>query len=227
MNNYQTAKQASYKLIVKEAKNKPEEISLIPTFAKGINRLEEITIEIDDIGIQQAKDITGVTGDKNSLIDELNDNLVDVSGAMHSIAIARNDKTLQAKVNYKESAIARMSQADMLKAAAIVIEETGKITPEVLADEGITVADMSKFRDVYTRCMGASSDSRGAIIDRSGYTQKLSELFAEASSLKKNTLDRLVSQYKRKAPEFHQKYKAAAVVIYKRSSKAPEAPEVK
>jgi len=52
-------------------------------------------------------------------------------------------------------------------------------------------------------------------------------LFAEAADLKKNTLDRLACQYQRKAPEFYQKYKAAATVIYKRSVKAPVAEQVK
>ena len=35
------------------------------------------------------------------------------------------------------------------------------------------------------------------------------------------------SQFKRKSPEFYQKYKAAATVIYKRSPKTPPAAEVK
>jgi len=52
-------------------------------------------------------------------------------------------------------------------------------------------------------------------------------LFAEAADLKKNTLDRLASQYQRKAPEFYQKYKVTATVIYKRSLKAPVAEQVK
>ena len=57
--------------------------------------------------------------------------------------------------------------------------------------------------------------------------QQLADLFAEAADLKKNTLDRLACQYQRKAPEFYQKYKAAATVIYKRSVKAPVAEQVK
>lgn len=56
MNNYQAAKNASYKLIVREAKSDKRIPTLIPTFATGINRLEAITNEIDAIGIQQAKD---------------------------------------------------------------------------------------------------------------------------------------------------------------------------
>lgn len=227
MNDYQNAKQTSITLIVKEAKNHPEATALIPRFATGINRLEAIRTQIATIGIQQAKDITGIKSDKDTVVNQLSDYLVDVSGAIHSLAIGKGDKTLQARVNYKESAIARMSQPDLIKAIAIVIEEADKITPEELANEGITAAEITEFKAAYAQLISVSTDTREAIIDRSGYTQQLADLFAEAADLKKNTLDRLASQYQRKAPEFYQKYKAAATVIYKRSVKAPVAEQVK
>lgn len=227
MNDYQTAKQASYKLIAKEAKNYPTEVSLIPTFATGISRLETISNQIDVISTQQAKAITGVTGDKNVVMGEVIDYLVDISGAVHSYAISKGNQTLQAKVNYKESVISKMSQSDLTKAAAIVIEEAEKIAPEVLANEGITATELTEFKTAFGEFKEISSDPRGAIIDRTGYTQQLADLFSEASDLKKNTLDRLASQFRRKAPEFYQKYNAASTVIYKKSVKAPTAAEVK
>lgn len=226
MNDYQTAKQTSFKLIAKEAKNYPNEVSLIPTFATGITRLETISTKIDVISTQQAKDITGVTSDKNTVMEEVIDFLVDVSGAVHSYAISTGDQTLQAKVNYKESAISKMSQPDLTKASAIVIEEAERIATEVLANEGITATELAEFKTAYNEFKEITSDPRGAIIDRSNYTQQLADLFSEASDLKKNTLDRLASQFRRKAPEFYLKYKAAATVIYKRNSKIPTTAEV-
>jgi hypothetical protein len=220
MNNYQKAKQTSHKLILLEAKNNPNAIALVPAFAAGITRLEGISTKIDFLSIQQAKNITGVTGDKNTLLDDVSDYLVDVSGAIHSYAIAKGDKTLQARVNYKEAAISKMPQGEVLKAAAIVIEEADKIAPADLANEGITAAELTEFKDAYAQASGATTNTREAIIDRTGYTEQLADLFTEASDLKKNVLDRLASQFQRKDPEFYQKYKAAATVIYKRSAKA-------
>jgi len=219
MNDYQTAQQASYTLIVKEAENYPESVALIPSFDKGIVRLKAIVTEIHTIGIQQAKDITGVTGDKHTVLEGMIDYLVDVSGAVNSYAIASGDKTLQAKVNYKVSAVSRMTQSELIIAAAIVIEEAEKIAPETLADEGITAAELTAFKAAHAKFKEIVSDPREAVIDRSGYTRRLGDLFSEASDLKKNTLDRLASQFQRKAPEFYQKYKAAVTVIYRRSAK--------
>lgn len=227
MNYSQNAKQASYKLIVKEAKNDPTVLTLVPSFAAGINRLEALTVEIDGIAIQQIKNITGVTGNKNELMDDLCGYVTDVSGAVHSYAVAKNDKVLAAKVNFKESAIAKLPQAELITVSGAVLEEAGKIPPMELAHEGISNNEMTEFMDAYARFKDASSDTREAIIDRSGYTQKLADLFAEASDLKKNTLDRLASQFQRKNLEFYQKYKAASIIIYKRSPKTPPATEVK
>jgi len=157
---------------------------------------------------------------------EVIDYLVDVSGALHSYAISTNNQTLKAKVNYKESAISKMAQPDLIKAAAIVIEEADKIGP-ALAGEGISTIELNEFRTAYNKFKETSSEPREAIIDRTGYTQQLADLFSEASDLKKYTLDRLATQFKRKAPEFYAKYKAASMVIYKRNSKTPTTEEAK
>lgn len=227
MTNFQIAKQASYNLIVKEAKNYPEVVSLIPSFQTGINRLEVITNAMADIRVQQTKDITGVTAGKNDLMDLIVDYLVDVSGAVHSYAISRNDKILLAKVNYKESAVSKMASADLITAASIVLVEVDKIAPGDLANEGIDVIEINDFKAAVNKFKDVSSDPREAIIDRSDYTQKLADLFAEANHIKKNTLDRLASQFRRKSPEFYLKYKAAATTIYRQSTKTQPAEPVK
>lgn len=226
MNDYQISKKSSLHLILREAANFSQETSLIPRFASGIERLKAIVEEIDEIGILQAKDITGIADDKNVAMEEVIDYLVDVSGAMHSYANLKNDRTLEAKVNYKESTIENMSQPELINATAIVIAEAEKISPEELAAEGITATEMTAFKAAFAGFKSQVSSPREALIDRTGHTQRLADLFAEASDLKKNTLDRLMSQFKKKSPEFYEKYKAAAMVMYRRSPKAPVTAEV-
>jgi len=227
MNDYQNAKHASYKLMVIEAQNYPKEVATIPAFATGMARLETINKLTEELGIQQAKDLTGITEDKNAVANTVIDYLLDVSGAVHSYAVSQKDKTLQARVNYKVTTVDRMSIPFLLKAAAIVIEEANKLTPEQLTEQGITVAEMTEFKAGYTELNAKNSDKRTAEIDRSGYTQQIADLFAEAGDLKKNVLDRLATQFQRKAPEFYHKYKAASIVIYKRKSKTTKTTEAK
>jgi hypothetical protein len=218
MNNYQRAKQASNKLVIKEANDYPAEVSLIPKFAEGMMTFKMITDQIDEVSTQQAKIIKGVAENKNDLIDELNDHIVDVAGAINAYAVSKNDKELQARTKYYPSALARMPQADVIKAAAIVIEEAGKMDRVELTSHGISEPELAEFQTLFTAVKETSSNTRGAIIDHSGYTEKLADLFAQASHLKKYTLDRLATQFRRKAPEFYQKYQAASIVIYKHST---------
>lgn len=220
MNDYQKASKNSFDLIVKVGDEYPEAIAMVPRFATTIANFKIAVNNIDNLSAQQATDITGVAKDKNSLMDEVIHQLVDVAGGVHSYAIFTNDKTLAAKVNFKEYMMNKMSLSDLLDACAIVIAEASKIAPEELALEGITAAEVAELTSDYTQLKAGKSNTRGAIIDRTTYTQQIADLFTEAADLKKNTLDRLATQFQRKSPEFYQKYKAASIIIFKRSPKA-------
>ncbi len=219
MNFIQKAKLTSYELVVKESKNNPKAMALIPAFAEGINELESINTQIEDAAIQQIKDIGGVTTNKDTQMDDLCDLLVDVSGAVHTYALKKKDEALATKVNYNENKIDKMSRTDLISASGAVVEEAGKIAPEDLLIQGISAEELKDFNDVYLAYKTVSTEPREAKIERSGYTKQIANLFVEATNLKKKTLDRLATQFKRKDPDFYQKYQAASIIFYRRSSK--------
>lgn len=131
MSHYQTSKLKTYKLICIETKNNKTKASLIPAFDKGVVRLEVITVEIDQLAVEQATKITGITKEKNALLNELEGYLVDVAGAVYTHAQMLNNKTLQEIVNFKQGAVAKY------QAAATVIyrirTKTPAPTPEIEA----------------------------------------------------------------------------------------------
>ncbi len=219
MNDYQIAKLKSYKLIVEKANSSPTETALVPKFVQTVTRLATITQQIDTLAGQQVVKLGGVTDNKRSVHDQLCDSLVDVSGALYSYAHTAGNKELLAKVNYSETAITKMTDKDLENISFAILAEAETVAPEALTEEGITAEELAGFKALCTTFKEISNDPRAAIIDRAGYTQQLADLFAEASALKQNMLDRLASQFRRKAPEFYQTYKAAATVIYKHSSK--------
>ncbi len=223
MNIIQNSVLASYDLMIIEAKKDSVATALIPNFQKGMTRLEEIKNEIEGLAVEQAKDLTGITDDKKATLDHLSADLIDVAGALHSYANGKGDNILMAKVDYRTNRVHTMKQADIIHASGIVLEEAGKVPAEALADEGITAEEVAGFTADYNHFKGVTSSKREAIIDRTDHTDRIAELFAEAADLKKNTLDRLATQFQRKAPTFYNKYKAAATVIHKHTSK-PAAP---
>lgn len=177
-------------------------------------------MEIDYLAVEQSKNLTGITDAKNDKLEELSDSVIDVAGALHSYATGKGDKALLAKVNYKSHKVGNMSQAELINAAGVVLEEVGKIPAGLLTEEGISAEEVIQFTEVYNEFKGSVGGKREAVIERSVHTYRIAELFTEAADLKKNTLDRLATQFIRKAPEFYNKYKAASTVIHKHSTKA-------
>jgi hypothetical protein len=219
MNKYQTAKQDAYTLVVKESKSNPDSIKLIPKFAKGIEQLDTIIQKIDVIRVQQEKDLTGITVDKRYSLNNLTDYMVDIAGALHAYAHDNGNNTLMGKVNYKPSVVEKMSQAEIIAAASIVYEEAGKIPAAELAEVGVSADELKEFAGLNDYFKNIKSAPREAIIDRSGSTEKLRDLFKEAGKLVKDSLDRLATQFKRKDPDFYLKYRAARNIVYSKPQK--------
>jgi len=217
MNSYQKAKLNSYRLIVIEKKNHPEIVATIPYFSQGVDRLSTLISEIELQSANQDKDLTGITEDKNELADQVVDYLIEVSGAVHSYAELNGNKALQSLVNYKPTKVVRLDQHDLITAADIILNEAQKI-PE-LSNAGISPEELNEFSEVLTRLKDSTTNRREAGIEQSGSTKRIAELFSQGEDIKKNTLDRLAPQFQRKAPEFYNKYKTAANVIYRRGGK--------
>lgn len=229
MNNYQKARLSSNKQIVIEAENHAAEVAAIPTFARAIQQLKVINSEIDDLSAIQSEDMTGITEDKNEVQHEVIDYLLEFSGAIHSYAGQQGNKSLQALVNFKPTKVEHLDRHEIINAATTVLSEARKVAPMDLTNEGITPDEITRFDNALTKLKGYSNTRQTAGVDQKDITRRIAQLFAQAADIKKNTLDRLVLQYERKAPEFYNKYKTAANVIYRRAAKKTDAttPEAK
>lgn len=229
MNYYQKARLSSNKQIVIEAENHAAEVAVIPTFVRGIEQLKVINTELDDLSAIQSEDLTGITEDKNEVQHEVIDYLLEFSGAIHSYAGQQGNKSLQSLVNFKIGKIDLLDRHEIIDAATTVLSEARKVPARALASEGITPDEVIQFDTVLTQLKGYSNTRHTAGIDQKDVTRRIAKLFAQAADIKKNTLERLVPQYERKAPEFYNKYKTAANVTYRHAAKKTDAvtPEVK
>jgi hypothetical protein len=222
MNTYQSERQTSYRNIVRQAKAHEATVKLIPKFSKGIDKLDQIIVQIDKERVQQEKALTGITEAKNFTEDDLIELTIDVSGAVHSYADDKNNKDLMAKVNYKPSRIERMSVEELIAASSIVLEEAQKIPAADLAEEGISAEELAEYEEIVTIFKILTTTAREAIIARSVHTKKIASLFEEAGRLIKNSLDRLATQFKRKDRDFYLLYRGARNVIHRGPSTGNE-----
>jgi hypothetical protein len=219
MNKYQTARLDSLNLIVKESRNNPESIARVPIFGIIIDQIATICTNLEADQVEQEKNLTGITTNKDVALDDLTDSTIEIAGAVYSYAHDKQDNALMMKVNYKSTAVEKMTQSEVVAAAGIILEEALKIPAEDLNNEGITPEELSAYSELISFFKNIKSSKREAVIDRSGTTEKINELFKEAITLVKEKLDRLAVQFKRKDPEFYLKYKAARTVQYRSATK--------
>ena len=229
MTDIQNENLASLTTIANVADSNPTEVALVPAFGKEITAIKGIILEIGTLAAQQSKDLTGITDNKNEMLQNTANYVMEVSGAVHAYATDQGDKILQAKMKYKPSYVHTMSQAQVLEAAAVVLEEAGKLPEGTLGEQGITQDEMTAFTTAYNSLKGATTGKREAVIERTNYTDRIATLFAQAADIKKHKLEPLALQFQRKAPEFYLKYKAAADVIRHRVTPKKEGtqPETK
>ncbi len=227
MNYIQTAQLESYKLIVFEAETYKESIADIPKFASSITKLQEICNEIDKIRVEQESDLTGITEDKLKILDDLITEIVYLSGALQSYAREKENNTLYERINFKEYLLIRAAHLSVSSAAGIIIDEAEKLSPEDLAAEGIGTGDLERFKKLHVEFKNKMQTPRQAIINRKVYTEKIADLLREAYELKKDILDNLAVQFRKRNPEFYFKYKAACNVIIKRGRRKVKKEEKK
>jgi len=225
MNETQTIQHASNKLIVIEAMTDPASLAMVPNFSKGITRLGEINDEVDSLGILQEKDLTGVKTDKDKTVFSLIDYVIELIGAVHSYAHLTGNATLMSRVDYKSSVIKHLSTAELLTVAGVVVAEAKNLPEEELTQAGISGKDLATIQDLIAELNEVNTRPKEAIIDRAGVTVRLGVLFVESKGIVKNTLDKLAPQYKRKAPEFYRRSKAARGTRYKGKSLPKPDPE--
>ena len=216
MNDYQSARLDSFKAVTGVCDNDQESMNKVPGFAKGIVKLKAIITDIEDTREIQETDNTGITDDKNLTLEKLEDDVLDVGGAVFAWAEDKGDHETMAKVNYKSSVVDDMDQNQLLAAAGIVYAEALKVPAADLDENGISAEELQAFGVLVKFFSDTKEKKRGAVIDTSDATQKLASLFKQATRLFRNKLDKLATQFKSKAPEFYLKYRAARNVIYPR-----------
>ncbi len=219
MNKVQSAKLRNIKLICSEAKQHSENVAKVPKFGLGVARLNEISKEIDELRVHQEKDNTGATSDKNQLKEDFISILTDMIGALQSSAHSKKDNALYERVNFSESELETLKERRLNAVGSLVIQEAEALTAENLLAEGISTEDLAQLKQLHQDFTEKIDEPRELAIERSNYTHKIAQLIDEAWELKKQVLDKLISQFKRKDPDFYLKYQAASQVIYKRKNK--------
>lgn len=214
MTNYQKALVASYEKMLIECKNDPESVAKIPVFGKKMDRVSEILTEIKTLAPEQEAILTGITKEKNDLVNTLRDYLYDITGAIHSYAVDTKDKPLADKTDYNRDDIVKIDLKGLEILGDSMSAELAKIKASDLEEYGLLAEEIADYTDTLALTKNNVNNTDIAQIDKSAVKIKIQNLFAELADIKKKSIIKLLRQFERKAPEFHFKFKAAMTLHY-------------
>lgn len=224
MTNYQNAVLSAYDKMLIECDKAPRAVAKIPVFSKKITQVRTIVSDIKSLAPQQEEINTGITTEKNALLEEVAELVLDIAGAVHAYAVEKNDVQLQEKVNCSSSAVHREDQAGLTHIADIVLGKAMEIPEADLVECGIEAGEVDACTAKLAKLKSSVNDKKIVVIDQSRITDRIKALFSELADIKRNSLDKLARQFERKDPDFYFKLKAASAIHYTPAKKTVSAP---
>ena len=223
MTNYQNALLSAYEKMLIECDKAPEALAKITLFGNKMTRVRQIVAGIRALTPQQEEITTGITTEKNALLEDITEQVLNIAGAVHAYAEEKNDKPLQEKVNYKRSMVRREDQSGVITIADIVLAQAKKIPVDDLVECGIEASEVLECTQKLAQLKATQNNKKIATIDQSSITKKIRENFAELGDIKRQSLDKLIRQFERKDPDFYFKFKAASAIHYTAAKKTDAA----
>ena len=218
MNKYRNATLVSNELVVTEAENNQDSVNQIPAFANGIAKLKANNAEIRDAMVNQKQTSSVYTEEKRIAHDELVGWIIDFIGGIHSYAVDKGDTVLKAKVNISDSEIKNMGFSEFITTANLISTLTKEIPTDELALHGISGSELNNYETALARFAEVKTSPQQAIIEHSKHTDTITKTQANSQELLK-TLDKLASQFKRKAPAYYDIYFASRTNLAPSSGK--------
>ena len=122
-----------------------------------------------------------------------------------------------------KSSLDRLVDSDLEQTAERVANlATANIA--ALAAYGITAADVTQLNTLRTTYAGIKTSPREAEAARKVQTASLSQLIANARSIFRNEIDKMVTKFRKTNPDFYNGYFAARVIVNRAATHAGPKP---
>lgn len=182
-----------------------------PAFVDAVTRAKAGIAAIDTASDKQQTPTTGITGDKQTLRDDLEAKTLAIADQLSALAAKNNDSNLGAKVEMSKSSLDKMDDSTLEQTAERVV---GLANDNIaaLADFDITAADVTALEAARAAFANAKTSPRVATGDRKAQTESLPVLIGNVRSILRNEIDKMVTK-KKSNTDFYNGYFAARVIV--------------
>jgi len=191
--------------------------------------VETVTEVNDGIGTiakkagRQQEPNGGAGDEKTQVREDLEETVTEIADQLASIAAKTSDANLAAKVTLTRSNVQKLS-ADDLEGTAKRVSAAARENLAALADYNIADADITALEDLTGKFTGVKTGPRTAISTRAAQTATLPDAIAAVTAILRDRLDKQMTPFRRKNPEFYAGYQSARVIVNRGSTPAPTPP---
>jgi hypothetical protein len=179
--------------------------------AAAVLALKEKIVAIATAAQQQETPL-GVTDSKAAARDALEDVLFLTCQALAVLGHASNDHDLLAVTELARSSLQRMTDADLITRATVVLERANVRKTE-LATLQVTQGNLDELTQALENFSTLKTQPRTASAERAAQTQSLESLIRDANAILRDRIDRMVDLFGRTNAEFVSGYRSARVVV--------------
>jgi hypothetical protein len=188
-------------------------------FADAVNRARSGVTAIDTAASTQQTPTTGVTTDKAQARADLEDKTLEIADQVAALAVKNKDNDLAAQVDVTKSSLDRMVDSD-LESTAERVGNLASANLAALAPYGVTAADVTTLTALRTAYQNIKTSPREVAAARAAQTASLPQLIANARSIFRNEIDKMVTRFRKTNPDFYNGYFAARVIVNRAASHA-------
>jgi hypothetical protein len=188
-------------------------------FADAVTRAKSAVSSVSAAAKAQESPTGGVTGDKAQARADLEEQLLVIADQLSALAAKGNDKDMGAKVEMTKSSLDKLTDNALDQAVQRVVA-LAEANVTALADFDIAPAETKALEQARSAYTEIQTSTRKAAVGRKAQTESLPQLIANARSIFRNEIDKMVTLKKKNNPVFYAGYFAARMIVNRAATMA-------
>jgi hypothetical protein len=197
-----------------------------PAFAEAVSEAKGGVQAIRNAASTQENVTVGVRDQKAQSRSDLEDQTLEIADQLAAFAAKTGEANLSANAQVTRSSLDQSQDNDLIQTAQR-IHDLANANAKGLEPYGVTADQIQLLKAAVLTFDGLRTGSRTAVADRRSATGSVGDLIKTTRSLFRNQIDKIVTPFRKSAPEFYSGYFAARVIVDRaatRSAVKPPAP---
>ncbi|MCU4166721.1 hypothetical protein [Carboxylicivirga caseinilyticus] len=213
MKEIQLNKMEMFSTVLSYLNNASPKWSTIPRIGTVKNEFEALLVSINQKSKDQDKAKTYLGMEKYQLKRLIAEKADILNDQVEAFALLEDKQDLAARMNQSKSDLYKLKNIAFIDKVSEILEETANHIELLSTDFGVTTEQVSDLDGDLDNFKGLNGLPRKYQIDSVIATKDLEDLFAEASALLNDKLDKLMKIFKHRDASFYNGYLAARTIV--------------